>query len=96
MEVIRGAKSSPKPGGPRRYSRIQMQKDAARQAAIDRSLSKYLHLLCGHYSTLETDLFYSHLRPKRGFTWCEICNDWVEIARPPSPPTYPDDPAELF
>lgn len=96
MQVIRGGSYSPKSSGPGRYSKAEMQRDLAREAAIERQLSKYLHLICEHYSTLETDLFYSHLRPRKGVTWCEVCHKWVALKKPLPPPIYPDDPSLLF
>lgn len=81
--------------GPASYTRVPkrvMQERLAREAAIERALARYLRLDCTHYSTLDTDLLYSHLRPKRGQTWCEICSDWVSIAKPPAPIEYPDEP----
>jgi hypothetical protein len=57
----------------------------ARLAVIDSSKARYLYLVCGHYSTLETDEAYSIWRPRKGVTLCENCQDWVEIAKPPAP-----------
>lgn len=96
MRIRRWGESRPIKSRGRAVPKRTMQERLARQAAIERAISRYLHLECGHYSTLETDLFYSNARPRRGVTWCENCNKWVEIAKPPEPPKYPDDPAELF
>jgi hypothetical protein len=95
VQVIRGA-NLPQTGRAKRIPRKTMQERLARQAVIERALSKYLPLVCGHFSTLDTDLSYSCYRPKRGVTFCESCNDWVEVQKPPAPPEYPDNPAELF
>lgn len=65
--------------------RKTMQERLARQAAIERAYCRYLHLVCGHYSTLETDEAYSYWRPRKGVTLCENCSKWVEIAKPPAP-----------
>lgn len=95
MRIIPAAKLQ-KPGGSFSYSprvsRRTLQERMARQAAIERSMARYLKLDCGHMSTLETDLFYSHMRPKKGQTWCENCHDWVDISKPPPPTIYPDEP----
>lgn len=72
--------------------RYPANRDAAQRAAIDKSLSKYLHLVCGHYSTLDTDLFYSCYRPRRGVTYCETCDKWVEVEKPPKQDTTSDTP----
>lgn len=64
----------------------------ARQAAIERARAGYIHLECGHISTLEIDEGYSVWRPKRGVTYCEKCSDWVAIAKPPAPTPIPDTP----
>jgi hypothetical protein len=94
MRIIPAA-SLQKPNGPASYTRVPkrvFQERLAREAAIERAMARYLRLDCGHMSTLETDLFYSHLRPKKGQTWCENCNDWVAISKPPAPTIYPDEP----
>lgn len=76
----------------RRVPLRTLQERMARQAAIERAISKYLTLECGHMSTLEVDEGYSIWRPKKGMTFCENCHDWVKIAKPPAPTPTPDTP----
>jgi hypothetical protein len=90
-EQNKGGSSSRK----RRVPVRTLQERMARQAAIERSMARYLRLVCGHYSTLEVDLFYSDARPKKGMTWCENCHKWVEIKQPPTGDTTPDQPMFL-
>jgi hypothetical protein len=89
VRVIHRTNSVPSSG---RVSRKDMQLRLARLAAIERSLSRYLHLTCGHYQTLETFDQYLVFRPKKGWTFCENCNENVEIAKPPKRPPLPEEP----
>src|SRR5215475_2493040 len=91
VRIIPPRKVGNKPTG-QRYSPAKRLRDAARYAAIERSLSKYIHLSCGHLTTLDTDLVYSHLRPQRGVSFCESCNQWVTVKRPPTTETVSDTP----
>jgi hypothetical protein len=85
-----GANGGPSSKG--HVSRRDLQQRMARQAAIERAISKYLFLDCGHKSTLQVDEGYSIWRPKKGMTFCENCHDWVVISKPPAPPAIPDTP----
>jgi hypothetical protein len=69
--------------------------EKARAAAIEKQLSRYLVLSCGHMQTLETSERYAfaalsilgvlHL-------FCERCNDFATIAPKEESPEYPEEP----
>jgi hypothetical protein len=69
-----------------------MQKALARQAAREKGLAKYIHISCGHYTDLETQQRYGFCRPKRGVVYCEDCDKWLKVARPPAPKELPMEP----
>lgn len=95
MRIVTAAERQLKNGPASYHPRVPkrvMQERLARQAAIERAYARYLHLECGHYGTLEDDERYSHWRPKKGVSWCEKCNDWVAIAKPPAPQSDTDEP----
>jgi hypothetical protein len=82
---------------PRRaISRNTWQRRAAQQAAIERSLSRYIRLVCGHVTTPDIDLAYSVWRTKahRGKFYCENCDDW--IAQKPFAEPVEDSDIPLF
>jgi len=72
-----------------------MQRALARQAAIERQLSNYLHLECGHLQTYETFQAY-RFAAKVGVTYCEECEDTIKIAKPPKRPPLPETPMFLW
>jgi hypothetical protein len=78
----------------RAVPRKTLQERYARQAAIDRAHARYLHLECGHYSTLDIDEGYSIWRPRKGVSFCEHdgCHKWVEILKPKPPEAISDTP----
>lgn len=65
------------PGNPR---------DAAARAAIERVYSRYIPLICGHFTDLDTDMLYSNWRPRgRGAkrqSYCENCSHFRLIKWP--------------
>jgi hypothetical protein len=90
MRVI--PRKQPSYSGGRALPKRLLQERLARQAAIESAYCRYLHLECGHMSTLETDEKFSAWRPRKGVTWCEAHAAWVPIARPPEPRQYPAEP----
>jgi hypothetical protein len=64
----------------------------ARQAAREKSFARYLKLDCGHYTTLESFDMYLVFRPKKGYAFCEVHNDWVKISKPPMRTPLPEEP----
>lgn len=72
-----------------------MQRALARQAAIEKQLSKYLHLECGHLQTYETFQVY-RFAAKSGVTYCENCEKTVKIAKPPKAAPLPQEPMFLW
>lgn len=72
-----------------------MQRALARQAAIEKSLAKYLHLSCGHLQTFETFEVY-RFAAKSGETYCEICEATMKIAKPAKQPPLPQEPMFLW
>jgi hypothetical protein len=72
-----------------------MQRALARQAAIEKNLSKYLHLACGHLQTYESFEVY-RFAAKSGFTYCEECDDVMQIVKPPKQPPLPETPLFLW
>ena len=87
MRVVKRANYSSQTGG----GRAEMQRALARQAAIERQLSKYLHLSCGHLQTYETFQVY-RFAAKSGTTYCEQCEKPMTIAKPPKRSPLPDNP----
>lgn len=89
MKIISGsaatgdAVGSPSP-------RISPREKAARKAAIEASNTRYIRLICEHFTTLERDEAYSFWRPRKGVTWCENCGGWQKfkpkVKREPLPP----------
>lgn len=66
---------------------------AAQKAAVEKRLSNYLYLICGHLSTWEVDRIYSFGRPAKNKSWCEECSKWVTIKqRVTTKEKYPDVP----
>jgi len=92
VQRIRRTNSEPATG---RVSRKDMQLRLARLAAIEKRFCKYIHLECGHYTTLESFDMYLVWRPKKGWAFCEICNDEVKIAQPPKRKPLPEEPMFL-
>lgn len=68
-----------------------MQRALARQAAIEKSMSKYLHLECGHLQTYETFEVY-RFAAKSGVSYCEECEAPRKIVKPPKRPPLPQEP----
>lgn len=68
-----------------------MQRALARQAAVEKQLSKYLHLSCGHLQTYETFQVY-RFAAKSGVTYCEQCESPMQIAKPPKAAPIPQEP----
>ena len=67
-------------------------RDAARDAAIESSRSHYIPLICGHVTTMEVHLLMKYARPRKGVTYCETCEYWVEIEKPPQAAPLEDVP----
>ena len=59
---------------------------------MEKKFARYLRLNCGHLQTLETFDQYICFRPKRGWTYCENCDDFVKISQPLKPPDLPMEP----
>lgn len=72
-----------------------MQRALARQAAIEKQMSKYLHLSCGHIQVFETFERY-RFAAKQGKTYCEECDELVTIVKPPKKPPLPEEPLFLW
>lgn len=72
-----------------------MQRALARQAAIEKSLSKYLHLSCGHLQAYDTFEVY-RFAAKSGETYCENCEKTVKIAKPPKAAPLSQEPMFLW
>lgn len=64
----------------------------ARQAAIEGQLARYIPIVCGHLTTLDTQDIYLNYRPKRGMVYCETCHKWQAVAKPSAPPELPQEP----
>jgi hypothetical protein len=73
-----------------------MQKELARQAAREKGLAKYICISCGHYTDLETQQVYGFARPKRGYVWCEKCDDWLRVMPKRKPKPLPETPLFLW
>lgn len=87
MRVVKRANPLSQTGG----SRAEMQRALARQAAVEKQLSKYLHLSCGHLQTYETFQVY-RFAAKSGVTYCEQCESPMQIAKPPKAAPIPQEP----
>lgn len=72
-----------------------MQRALARQAAIEKQLSKYLHLSCGHFQSYDTFEVY-RFAAKSGETYCENCERTVKIAYPRKAKPLPETPLFLW
>lgn len=63
----------------------------AQQAAIERSLSRYIKLECGHYTTPDDQLFLSGPPHPPKTLYCEYCDKWV-FQMPKPIYAQPDEP----
>lgn len=72
-----------------------MQKALARQAAIESELARYIRLKCGHMTCLETAQLYSQWA-KRGYVYCERCEDYIAVVKPRAAKPYPQEPMFLW
>src|SRR5271165_6430706 len=89
VRIVKGY--SPEPASPR-VPRKTLQERMARQAAIEGQLARYIPIVCGHYTTLDAQDVYLVCRPKRGMVFCESCEKWEKIAKPPEPAPTPQEP----
>ena len=62
----------------------------AQSAAIEKSLSYYLELTCGHYIAKEVREIYKVFGSIDIF--CEICNNWMPPKEHVTKRDYPDNP----
>lgn len=62
----------------------------AQEAAIERSLSRYVALSCGHVTTKEVMVLYAVFG--RVDTYCETCGDWFQLAPKNEPVILPEEP----
>jgi hypothetical protein len=95
MKIVKGKDrfySPPQRAGESRMSKRDIQLRLARQAAMESALARYITIECGHYTDLETQQLYGFARPKRGLVWCEKCDDWLKVAKPPAPQQLPETP----
>jgi hypothetical protein len=60
-----------------RYSKAQ-------EAVIERKLSRYLHLECGHLVAQEDAMLYDFVRHKAGTFFCEKDNAFFPLKPPPA------------
>ena len=70
-------------------------RERAAQAAIEKQLSRYLKLSCGHFETLETAERYAFAALSilgELHVFCEKCNDFARIVKIKSVTEYPDNP----
>lgn len=73
MKIIQPESRGRKP----RYSKAQ-------EAAIERSLSRYLYLECGHLVTLEDAKLYDFITHKAGSYYCEKDENFFPLKSPPA------------
>lgn len=62
----------------------------AQKAAIEKELSRYIPLVCGHNTTVEVVILYGcfgHVQP-----FCETCGDWRELAKKLKVDILPSEP----
>jgi len=90
LKIIPPQSQAEKPTG--RFSKAQMQREMARQAAQEKALARYITITCGHVTDLETQHRYAVWRPKRGLVFCEIDDQWLPAKPPPPRPEYPQQP----
>lgn len=90
--LIRHAKlPAPKRNRGRQLSAAQI---TAQNKAIEKTQSKYIRLICGHYTTWDAHLIYVDAAPRKNCSWCEVCNKWVTIRTfvVKRNAEYPDEP----
>lgn len=72
--------------------------ERAKEAAIDKALSRAFRLNCGHFTYIDIQLAYAVWRPRSNklgrFYYCETCSDWVHL--PPKPKAPPRQDTPLF
>lgn len=70
------------------------QARAVKAAAIEKELSRYVRLVCGHLTTYEEIVRTRIWQPSKGKEYCCTCGKWVkrEIHKKPVDP----DPEGLF
>lgn len=78
-------------GGPSRARRPPASR-YAREAAIERSLSQYFELSCGHFTIREDQLVWDFAKPGRGKYWCETESKWVKAKPKPKVAKLPQEP----
>lgn len=66
--------------------------DKAKEAAIEKQLSQYIVLVCGHFTTWEMDELFSFGRPARNKMWCEKCGKWKVKKPRPKTRELPSEP----
>jgi hypothetical protein len=59
---------------------------------LDSLLSPYIHLECGHLTTIEDDERYRLWRPEKYKHYCDICDKWIKRMKPPKPKPLPEEP----
>jgi hypothetical protein len=77
LKIIPPHAMGDKPTG--HFSKAQMQREMARQAAMEKEMARYIQIACGHVSDLETQQRYAVFRPKKKgqFVFCETCGKWL-------------------
>jgi len=85
MKLTRYEPADSKPSRQARASEI------AREKAIERALSAYMHLACGCLSTWEEQLVFEVFREYKNTYYCER-HGWVEMAPKPEKIIYPAEP----
>src|SRR6266403_4993086 len=65
---------------------------AAQKAAVEKSVSRYVPLLCGHGTYREIILIYSVFALTRDSVWCEKCDKWTTLRPEREKVEYPEEP----
>lgn len=63
---------------------------SAQEAAIEKRLTGYIYLACGHLTTWQEDEFYRIRSSPKDKHYCDKCGKWVK----PAPKVIYPDPAE--
>lgn len=75
---------------PRGYLPRGSAMSKAQEAAIERELSRYVPLECGHLTTREVIIIYTCFG--KVDTYCETCEEWRDIAKKSKPVPVPAEP----
>jgi hypothetical protein len=78
---------------PSRGQRVRPPATLARQrAAIEKALSRYVRMTCGHLTSPEVIILYECFAPDKISVFCENCEGWSSLLpRAPRVP-LPDEP----